>query len=155
MALLCSTTITKRFEKRFNLVSYHVRVWISTWNLSHSTCTLFWCFTWLLNLTKFISHNIVKRKQRRPLENVWPVQNRVMLKIQGYLKIASLSKVFLRNTRQPEVRPSAFLYGLTLPNLYCLVSLLLWETICPKVWTKQPLKEAETPLPVVKNAVVP
>ena len=26
--------------------------------------------------------NIVKRKQRRPLENVWPVQNRVMLKFQ-------------------------------------------------------------------------
>ena len=39
--------------------------------------------------------DIVKRKQRRPLENVWPVQNWVMLKIQGYLKIASLSKVFL------------------------------------------------------------
>ena len=33
--------------------------------------------------------------------------------------LGTLSKAFLSDARQPEVRPSPFLYALTLTNLYC------------------------------------
>ena len=35
------------------------------------------------------------------------------------------SPTFLSDARQPEVRPSLFLYALTLTNLYCQVSFFL------------------------------
>ena len=33
--------------------------------------------------------------------------------------LGSLNKTFLSDTRQPEVRPSHYIYALTLTNLYC------------------------------------
>lgn len=61
--------------------------------------------------------------------------------------LGSLSNLAsLRHAPQPEVRSSPFStpWVLTLPNLYCQVSLLaVLETICLKIWVEQLPKSAK------------